>query len=165
MLLHRFEQRRLGLGRRAVDLVGQDDVREDRTLDELHRALAARRLLQDLRAGDVRRHQVGRELDPLELRGGRFARERLDEQRLGQARGAGHEAVAAREQADQELLDRLRFLADDRPWRARWSMRSRLSRMLLDDLLLGVVGVDRVPGPLLSGHSSSACLPLGLVRE
>ena len=29
-LLHRLEQGRLGLGRRAVDLVGQDDVGEDR---------------------------------------------------------------------------------------------------------------------------------------
>jgi hypothetical protein len=30
MLLHRLEQRRLDLGRRAVDLVGQHDVGEDR---------------------------------------------------------------------------------------------------------------------------------------
>ena len=30
MLLHRFEQRRLRFRRRAVDLVGKDDVREDR---------------------------------------------------------------------------------------------------------------------------------------
>jgi hypothetical protein len=30
VLLHRLEQRRLRLGRRAVDLVGQDDVGEDR---------------------------------------------------------------------------------------------------------------------------------------
>ena len=31
-LLHRFEQRALHLGRRAVDFVGQDDVGEDRAL-------------------------------------------------------------------------------------------------------------------------------------
>jgi hypothetical protein len=30
MLLHRLEQRRLRLGRRAVDFVGEDDVGEDR---------------------------------------------------------------------------------------------------------------------------------------
>jgi limonene-1,2-epoxide hydrolase len=30
VLLHRLEQGGLGLGRRAVDLVGEDDVREDR---------------------------------------------------------------------------------------------------------------------------------------
>ena len=35
LLLHRLEQRRLRLGRGAVDLVGQHDVREDRPLLEL----------------------------------------------------------------------------------------------------------------------------------
>ena len=35
VLLHGLEQRGLGLGRRAVDLVGQDHVGEDRALDEL----------------------------------------------------------------------------------------------------------------------------------
>jgi hypothetical protein len=33
-LLHRFEQGSLGLGRRTVDLVGQDDMSEDRSGDE-----------------------------------------------------------------------------------------------------------------------------------
>ena len=41
-LAHRLEQRRLRLRRRAVDLVGEHDVREDRALLELE-ALAARR--------------------------------------------------------------------------------------------------------------------------
>jgi hypothetical protein len=35
MLLHRLEHGRLGLGRGAVDLVGQDDLGEDRTLAKL----------------------------------------------------------------------------------------------------------------------------------
>ena len=34
-LLHRLEERRLGLGRRAVDLVGEQRVGEDRALAEL----------------------------------------------------------------------------------------------------------------------------------
>ena len=34
VLLHRFEQRGLRLRRRAVDLVGEDDLREDRPLHE-----------------------------------------------------------------------------------------------------------------------------------
>ena len=42
-LLHRLEQRRLRLGRRAVDLVGEHDVREDRALAELELARCARR--------------------------------------------------------------------------------------------------------------------------
>jgi hypothetical protein len=48
-------------------------------------ARGAALLVEHLGAGDVGRHQVGRELDPLE-RQVEDLRERLDEQRLGQAR-------------------------------------------------------------------------------
>ncbi len=44
VLLHRLEQRALRLRRRAVDLVGEDDVREDRTLAELERLARALRV-------------------------------------------------------------------------------------------------------------------------
>jgi hypothetical protein len=37
-LLHRFQQRGLRLGRRAVDFVGQDDVREQRPQEPNSRA-------------------------------------------------------------------------------------------------------------------------------
>ena len=87
VLLHRLEQRGLRLRRRAVDLVGQDDVREDRPLHE-SQAAAALLLLEDLGAGDVRRHQVGRELDALEVEVEDVG-ERLDEQRLRQPGHAG----------------------------------------------------------------------------
>jgi len=60
-LLHDFEQRRLRLRRRAVDLVGQHDVVEDRTGVELERAPV---LVVHRHAGRVGRQQVGRELDP-----------------------------------------------------------------------------------------------------
>ena len=43
VLLHRLEQRRLRLGRRAVDLVGQHDVGEDRAGREHHLAAAGGR--------------------------------------------------------------------------------------------------------------------------
>ena len=43
VLLHGLQERGLGLGRRAVDLVGQDDVGEDRPLDEPERPLAGGR--------------------------------------------------------------------------------------------------------------------------
>ena len=67
MLLHRFEQGGLGLGRRAVDLVGQHHVGEDRSLEEDETAPAGLGVvLEDVGAGDVGRHQVGRELDALE---------------------------------------------------------------------------------------------------
>ena len=67
MLLHRLEQGGLRLGRRAVDFVGENDVGEDRPLDELELAPALGGFLQNVGAGDVGRHQVGRELDAAEV--------------------------------------------------------------------------------------------------
>jgi hypothetical protein len=49
-LLHGLEQRRLHLGRRAVDLVGQHRVAEDRTLAELEGARAGALAEVDLAA-------------------------------------------------------------------------------------------------------------------
>ena len=67
MLLHCFEQRGLGLGRRAIDFIGEDDVGEDRASNELQLASSRRAIFfDDVGAGDVGRHQVGRELNPLE---------------------------------------------------------------------------------------------------
>ena len=103
VLLHRLEQRRLRLGRRAVDFVGEDDVREDRPRREHHLPPAGRRvLLDDVGAGDVGRHQVGRELDARELEV-EHPRQRVDEQRLGQPGHADDQAVAAGEQRQQHL--------------------------------------------------------------
>jgi hypothetical protein len=111
-LLHGFEEGGLGLGRRAVDLVGQDHVGEQRPLQELELAVAgAAVLLNHLRAGDVRRHQVGRELDAAE--GQRQALgQGADHQGLGQPRHALQDAVPPAEQGDQQLLDDL-VLAHD----------------------------------------------------
>ena len=112
VLLHRLEQRRLGFRRRAVDFVREHDVREDRPRGEHHLAASGRRVfLNDVRAGDVRRHQVGRELDAVELQV-QHLRQRRDEQRLRQARHADDEAVAADEQRLQHQLDDV-GLADD----------------------------------------------------
>src|SRR5215469_2925131 len=64
--LHRLEQRRLRFGRRPVDLVGEQQVGEDRPLTELEeRGLR----VVDQRAGQVTRHQVGGELHPGALQG------------------------------------------------------------------------------------------------
>ena len=80
---------------------------------ELEMALAgAVVFLQDLGADDVARHQVGRELDAAELQVQRL-RQRAHQQRLAEARHAFEQAVAAGEQADQQLLDDV-VLADDR---------------------------------------------------
>ncbi len=68
-LLHRFEQGGLHLGRGAVDLVGEDDVREDRALLDLE---VAGGLIEHWCPDDVRGQQVGRELDPSESGVDRF---------------------------------------------------------------------------------------------
>jgi hypothetical protein len=54
-LLHALQERRLGLGARAVDLVPEHDVREDRTGLELE---VPALLVEDVHAGDVGRQQV-----------------------------------------------------------------------------------------------------------
>ena len=64
-LLHRLEKRALHLRRRAVDLVGEQQVGEDRTEARLEGLV---RRVVDHRAVEVRRQQVRRELDPLERR-------------------------------------------------------------------------------------------------
>ena len=66
-LLHDLKQRALRLGRGAVDLVGEDDLREDRARAVLHLARDAGHRI----AGDVRRGDVGRELNALERAGQR----------------------------------------------------------------------------------------------
>jgi hypothetical protein len=68
-------------------------------------------VLDELRAEDVRRHQIGRELDAAELQVHRVG-ERLDEQRLREAGNAAKKAVSAGEEAGENLAaDAL--LADD----------------------------------------------------
>ncbi len=114
MFLHRLEQRRLRLGRGAVDLVGQHDVGEDRPLDEAEGAPARGQVfLDDLRAGDVGRHEVGRELDPIEgeverLRDGR------DHERLGQSGHPDQEGMSTTKDSGKDAFDDV-FLTHDPP--------------------------------------------------
>ena len=68
-------------------------------------------VLNDVGAGDVARHQVGRELNARELEI-EHLRDRADEQRLRQSRHADDQAVAAGEQRQQHELDHV-LLADD----------------------------------------------------
>src|SRR5260370_21426605 len=62
-LPHRLQQRRLTSWCRAIDLVREHDVREDRAGYEIEAQLL---LVEDARAGDVGRQQVGRALDAAE---------------------------------------------------------------------------------------------------
>ena len=92
---HRLEERRLRARHRAVDLVDEDDVREDRTGPELE---LPRLLVVDREAGDVGRLEVGRALDARKLGPVDRLRDRAREDRL---RGPGHvleqHVAAARE--------------------------------------------------------------------
>ena len=114
-LLHGFEQRRLRLGRRAVDFVGQQDVAEDRAGHEGPAAMAGGGiLLDDVGAGDVGRHQVRRELDALELQAERL-RDGAHHQRLRGAGKTGDQAMAADEERGENLIEHLLLADDDLP--------------------------------------------------
>ena len=107
VFFHRLEQRRLSLGRRAVDLVGEHHVGHDRPSAELE---LARPLIVDRDTGHVRRQQIGRELDALE-RAARGARQTLGEHRFAHAGHVFDQQVPSRGESDDGLLG-LGVLAD-----------------------------------------------------
>src|SRR5207249_3347271 len=97
-----------GLRRRAVDLVREHDVAEDRAAPDPE--LPGRELVYRC-PDDVARHEIGRELDPLE-RAADELRDRAREQRL---RGPWHpldEDMPAEHEGDVREPDRL-VLAHD----------------------------------------------------
>jgi hypothetical protein len=106
--LHDLQQGRLHLRRRAVDLVGEQEVDHHRAEFGVELLLA---LPVDAGTDDVGRHQVGRELYARE-RPANHPRERLHGQRLGDARNALEQDVPLGQQADQHALDKL-VLSDD----------------------------------------------------
>ena len=130
--LHRFEHGRLRLGRGPVDFVGQADLREDRPALKLEEPLAVGRFHDHVRAEDVGRHQVGRELDAREVQVERLG-QRAHQQRLAQAGHAFQQAMAADEQAGQHAVDDV-VVADDHA---------------ADLLAHGPVARDELLGPLL----------------
>ena len=110
MLLHRLEQRRLRLRRRAVDLIGKDHVSEYGTGHE-GQFSPAFGVLQNFRARDVGRHEVGRKLDTAEFEV-KHLRDGLHKERFRESRRTGNQTVSAGEQREHDLLDDL-TLADD----------------------------------------------------
>src|SRR4029079_1248500 len=111
---------------------------KNRTLDELHPASPVAAVFEDLRAGDIRWHQVGRKLDSLELQV-KHLRQRSDQQCLGQPRSARDQAMSTSEETAQELLDDL-FLPDDDFRKLIANARARIAE-LFDGLPFGFVGV------------------------
>ena len=118
MFLHGFEQGGLRLGRGAVDFVREDQVRENRAALELELAPAAGSFHDDVRAENVRRHQVGRELDAVEGQIEHLA-QRADQQRLAETGNAFEQDVAAGEEGDQRAFDDLSWPTMTLPISAR----------------------------------------------
>ena len=108
VLLHRFQQRGLRLRRRAVDLVGQHDVGEDRPVQEAELARARSRLSSWITSVPVMSDGIRSGVNWMRLNVERQrVGQRADHQRLGQARHADQQAVPAGEERDQQLLDHL----------------------------------------------------------
>jgi len=109
--LHCLEQSGLGFGGRTVDFVGEQNVGEHGAFDKSKTASTMFVFVEDVGAGDVGRHQVGRELNPLE-----FEIEDLCQgahhQRLGQAGYAFEEAVSTGKDRSKNLLDHLALTND-----------------------------------------------------
>ena len=131
MLLHRLQQRRLGSRAGAVDLIGHQELAEDRTFDEAEAAAAVRLLLQYLRPQDVRRHQVRRALNApvLQAEGGAQG---FHQAGLRQTRHPDQQDMAAGQQRDQGLVDHGLLPEDDVPDR-----RPQRSQLGADAIHLG----------------------------
>ena len=108
-LLHRLEEGRLHLRRGAVDLVGEDHVREERAAAQPELAV---RLMEDQRPGDVGGKQVRGELDAREGELQRL-RERRDRERLRQPRHAFDERVLLGDERNEKAVDQAVLPDDD----------------------------------------------------
>jgi hypothetical protein len=108
-LLHRFEQCRLRLGGRPVDLVGEQEMREHRPLagDEAGGGRIEQRVTDD-----IGRHQVGSELDASGLTAEGSGQD-FHQQRLAEAGNALDEHMCIGQQTDQHFVDD-RLLANHR---------------------------------------------------
>jgi hypothetical protein len=107
-LLHGLQQGGLGLGGGAVDLVAEDDVGEDRPRLELE---VTPLLVVDADAGDVRRQQVGGELDAADRAVDRPG-QRLCQHGLADAGNVLDQQVPLGQQGDQRQADHLGLALD-----------------------------------------------------
>jgi hypothetical protein len=103
-LLHRFEQRRLRLRRRAIDFIREQKLREERAAAELENVAPVRSGVHDVRAHDVRGHEVGRELDSPKSRSSARASV-LTSSVFPKTRHTFEQHVAARDNCREHALD------------------------------------------------------------
>ena len=106
---HGFEERGLGARRGPVDLVGQDDVREDRSGHELESQLL---LVEDARAGDVGGKKVRRALDAAKCAADR-GRKGAGEHRLARAGKVLEQDVPAGDQPSERQAHHAVLAHDD----------------------------------------------------
>ena len=111
LLGHRLEQRGLRLRRRAVDLVDEDDVGEDRPRAELE---VPRLLVEDRQPRDVRGLEVRGALDALRNGALDAPRDRPGEDGLGRARHVLEQDVTVAREGRQDELDLVALPVDDR---------------------------------------------------
>ncbi len=103
--MHGLQEGRLRLGRSTIDLVGEQEMSEERTLDEFEPAAAGLRVFLDhVGADDVRRHEVGSELDPVEAHL-ECVRDCLGHQGFSQSGHSDHERVSATEQGSEQVIE------------------------------------------------------------
>ncbi len=139
---HRFEEGALGARRGTVDLVGEDDVGEDRARLEDEGALA---LVVDADAEQVAGQQVRRELDA--VKGARQAAgDGLGQQRLADAGHVFEQEVAFGEQGDEGHLDHVGLAEKDG--------RDVVAQPAQQDVRVGGVHVRGHPKGLVEGRES-----------
>ena len=130
-------------------------LREDRPRRKPKRALAGRAvLLHQLGAGDVARHEVGRELHAREGEVERL-RDGLHEQRLREARHADEHDVSAGEQRGDEVVDDVR-LSDDALGDLLRERARACGETVEQREVVRVVGAFTVAGHECSGEMPSA---------
>ena len=112
LFLHRFEQCRLDLRRRAIDLVRKNDIGVDRPFLDRE---APGRLIVDLRADDVRWQQIGRKLNAAERSVDCF-RQCSHGQSLRESGDSFQQHVSAGKQTYQEALDHVILTNDSSPY-------------------------------------------------
>ena len=101
-------KRALHLGRRAIDFVRENQIGKERT--ELGREFAGARIVNE-RADQIRRQQIGRELQTLKT-GLDAGGQRFDGERFGQAGNAFEQDMAIGQQAEKQPIDQI-FLSDN----------------------------------------------------
>ena len=110
LLFHGFEQRALRFRPGAVDLIGQQHLREDGALVEDESLFAA---LEDADADEVAGHQIGGELHARKLQPERH-RQRMCQRRFAHARNVFDEQVATGHETGDAVFDLRAFAYDDR---------------------------------------------------